>query len=156
MEMEKSSLVSGSLGGKVELPCHFSIIPDSLSTSTHTPFHTTLASLSQSPEEQLRIKWTKLEKDGEKLVLVAQGGVVKVEQDYKNRVSVPRRPLSIRDASLMIVRLRASDAGLYRCELMHGIEDIQGTVNLNVTGELCSSHCTVQYSRTGEHSVTIQ
>lgn len=88
-----------------------------------------------SPEEDLRIKWTKLEEAGEKVVLVAQKGVVKVGQDYKSRVSVPSHLLSVGDASLIIVNLRASDAGLYRCEVMHGMEDTQDTVSLNVTGE---------------------
>lgn len=77
-------------------------------------------------------------------MLVAQGGVVKVGQEYMSRVSVPSHPLSVGDASLMIVRLRASDAGLYRCEVMHGMEDSQGTVNLNVSGE--SNTCLLLFS----------
>lgn len=147
MKMEKNSPATGSLAGRVVLPCHFSIIPVSPSSSTHTPSHTTAAPTpgpqlpgatphtTLGPEEELRIKWTKLEGDAEKVVLVAQRGVVKVGQDYKSRVSVPSHPLAVGDASLMIVRLRASDAGLYRCEVMHGMEDTQDTVSLNVTGE---------------------
>ncbi|XP_041816669.1 versican core protein-like isoform X2 [Chelmon rostratus] len=143
MKMEQNSPATGSLAGRVVLPCHFSITPVSPSSSTHAPSHTTLAptpapllalDAAQSPEGQLRIKWTKLEGDREKVVLVAQGGVVKVGQDYKSRVSVPSHPLSVGDASLVMVRLRASDAGLYRCEVMHGMEDTQDTVSLNVTG----------------------
>lgn len=144
MKMEKNSPATGSLAGRVVLPCHFSIIPLSPSSSTHTPSHITPAptpgthlpgDTTLGPEEELRIKWTKLEGDAEKVVLVAQRGVVKVGQDYKSRVSVPSHPLGVGDASLMIVRLRASDAGLYRCEVMHGMEDTQDTVSLNVTGE---------------------
>uniref|UniRef100_A0A3Q1F6C8 Versican b n=1 Tax=Acanthochromis polyacanthus TaxID=80966 RepID=A0A3Q1F6C8_9TELE len=108
---------SGSLAGEVVLPCHFSIIPASPTTTTH-----------------LRIKWVKLDGPDEKVVLVAQGGVVKVGQGFLSRVSVPSRPLSVGDASLMMVKLRASDAGLYRCEVMHGMEDTQDTVSLSVTG----------------------
>uniref|UniRef100_A0A4W6F8E7 Versican b n=1 Tax=Lates calcarifer TaxID=8187 RepID=A0A4W6F8E7_LATCA len=118
-DVKKSCSVIGSLAGRVVLPCHFSIMPPAPSSLTH---------------ELLRIKWTKLEGEGEKVVLVAQGGVVKVGQEYRNRVSVASHPLSIGDASLMIVKLRASDAGLYRCEVMHGMEDTQDTVSLNVTG----------------------
>ncbi|XP_071755178.2 versican core protein [Centroberyx gerrardi] len=143
--MEKSSPASGSLAGKVVLPCHFSITPVSSSGTTQTPPQTTTvpttsphsptdASHTQSPEEQLRIKWTRLEGAGEQVVLVAQGGVVKVGKEHKGRVSVPSHPQSVGDASLMIVRLRASDAGLYRCEVMHGMEDTQDTVSLNVSG----------------------
>uniref|UniRef100_A0A8C7K7T4 Versican core protein n=1 Tax=Oncorhynchus kisutch TaxID=8019 RepID=A0A8C7K7T4_ONCKI len=112
----------GSLAGRVVLPCHFSITP-----TTHNPS-------TQGPEDQLRIKWTKLEEDGESVVLVAQGGVIKVEQEYKGRVSVPNHPQALGDASLIVARLRASDAGLYRCEVMHEMEDTQDTVHLNVSG----------------------
>lgn len=147
MKMDKNSPATGSLAGRVVLPCHFSIIPLSPSSSTHTSPHTSPAPIpgpspsgltphtTLGPEEELRIKWTKLDEDGEKVVLVAQSGIVKVGQNYKGRVSVPSHPLSVGDASLLIVRLRASDAGLYRCEVMHGMEDIQNTVSLNVTGE---------------------
>uniref|UniRef100_A0A3Q3NRT5 Link domain-containing protein n=1 Tax=Labrus bergylta TaxID=56723 RepID=A0A3Q3NRT5_9LABR len=72
------------------------------------------------------------EAGGEKVVLVAQGGVVKVGKEFQSRVSVPSHPLSVGDASLIMVRLRASDAGLYRCEVMHGMEDMQDTVSLSV------------------------
>lgn len=147
MKIEKNSPATSSLAGRVVLPCHFSIIPVSPSSSAHTPSDTTPAPTSGphlsgntphttlNPEEDLRIKWTKLEEAGEKVVLVAQRGVVKVGQDYKSRVSVPSHPRSVGDASLMIVHLRASDAGLYRCEVMHGMEDTQDTVSLDVTGE---------------------
>lgn len=137
MKMEKNLPATGSLAGRVVLPCHFSMITASLSTSTHT----TPAPMPDSPhitpgsEDDLRIKWTKLEGDGEKMVLVAQNGVVKVGQDYKSRVSVPNHPLSAGDASLIIVQVRVSDAGLYRCEIMNGMEDSQDTVSLNVNGE---------------------
>ncbi|KAF7661713.1 hypothetical protein LDENG_00255430, partial [Lucifuga dentata] len=143
MMMEKNFSVSGSLAGKVVLPCHFSIIPDSFSITTQNPSHTTQipttgpVSPSGTPhtsDEQMRIKWTKLEGEDETVVLVAQGGVIKVGAEYKKRVSVPSHPKAVGDASLMIVRLRASDAGLYRCEVMHGMEDSQDTVSLNVTG----------------------
>ncbi|KAM9338728.1 versican core protein [Symphorus nematophorus] len=139
-----SPAVSGSLADRVVLPCHFSILHVSPSSSSHTQSFTTPAPTpapllpdthaSPGPDEELRIKWTKLEADGEKVVLVAQRGVVKVGSEYRTRVSVPSHPLSVGDASLMIVRLRASDAGLYRCEVMHGMEDTQDTVSLNVTG----------------------
>uniref|UniRef100_A0A8C8FAU5 Versican core protein n=1 Tax=Oncorhynchus tshawytscha TaxID=74940 RepID=A0A8C8FAU5_ONCTS len=122
MKVEKAAPASGSLAGRVVLPCHFSITP-----TTHNPS-------TQGPEDQLRIKWTKLEEDGESVVLVAQGGVIKVEQEYKGRVSVPNHPQALGDASLIVARLRASDAGLYRCEVMHEMEDTQDTVHLNVSG----------------------
>lgn len=141
MKMEKRSPVTGSLASRVVLSCHFSITPDSPSSFTHTPTPGPLLqadaphSPTNNPDEQLRIKWTKLEGESEKVVLVTQGAGIKVGQEYMGRVSVPSHPLSVGDASLQIVHLRASDAGLYRCEVMHGMEDTQNTVRLNVTGE---------------------
>lgn len=89
---------------------------------------------NHSPEEEPRIKWTKVEDDGERLVLVSQNGHMRVGQGYTHRASVPGRPLTTRDASLTLDQLRASDAGRYRCELMYEMEDVQGVVNLNVSG----------------------
>lgn len=69
-------------------------------------------------------------------VLVAQNGVIKIGSSYRNRVSVPSHPEDVGDASLTMVKLRASDAGTYRCEVMYGIEDTQDTVNLDVNGKI--------------------
>lgn len=138
MTVEKNPSVTGSLAGRVVLPCHFSTMSVSPSQSTHT---TTPGPLlpgnapHASPEEGVRIKWSKVEREGETVVLVAQGRVVKVGQKYRSRVSVPSHPWSVGDASLMMVLLRASDAGLYRCEIMQGMEETQDTVSLNVSGE---------------------
>ncbi|KAL0965287.1 hypothetical protein UPYG_G00279310 [Umbra pygmaea] len=131
MKVEKAALASGSLAGRVVLPCHFSIPSSNPFPLTPAP---TLSPNTPSPEEQLRIKWTKLEENGEQVVLVSQGGVVKVGQENKDRMSIPSHPQSIGDASLIVVHLRASDVGLYRCEVMHGMEDTQVTVYLNVSG----------------------
>uniref|UniRef100_A0A8C5DZ68 Versican core protein n=1 Tax=Gouania willdenowi TaxID=441366 RepID=A0A8C5DZ68_GOUWI len=119
--MEKVSQVVGSLASRVVLPCHFSIDPDSTTNSTN-------------PDEELRIKWTKLDGGTETVVLVLQGGVVKVGEEFLSRVSVQSHPRSVGDASLTVVKLRASDAGLYRCEVMHGLDDRQDTVSLQVSG----------------------
>ncbi|XP_061116405.1 versican core protein-like isoform X2 [Conger conger] len=115
--------VSGSLSGKVSLPCHFPIIPTAPPSinSTATP-------------DYLRIKWIKMEGEEESVVLVGQNGVIKIGPSYRGRVSVPSHPEDIGDASLTMVKLRASDAGMYRCEVMHGIEDTQDTVSLDVNG----------------------
>lgn len=133
VKMQNNLPASGSLAGKVVLPCHFSIMQSYPSSSTHKP--TPAPPNSQSPDEHLRIKWTKLDGQIEKVVLVAQGTVVKVGQEFESRASVLSYPLLVGDASLMIERLRVSDAGLYRCEVMHGMEDTQGTVSLTVSGE---------------------
>ncbi|KAL1783760.1 versican core protein isoform X1 [Sigmodon hispidus] len=126
VKMENSPPVKGSLSGKVNLPCHFSTMP------TLPPNHNT--------SEFLRIKWSKMEVDKngkdikETTVLVAQNGNIKIGQDYKGRVSVLTHPEDVGDASLTMVKLRASDAGVYRCDVMYGIEDTQDTMSLAVNG----------------------
>ncbi|XP_041093955.1 versican core protein-like [Polyodon spathula] len=121
IKVVKSPPVTGTLAGKVVLPCHFSATPTS-------------APMYNATHDHLRIKWTKFEHDTETTVLVAQNGVIKIGSEYKNRVSVPSHPEDIGDASLTVVKVRASDAGLYRCEVMYGIEDTQDTVALDVAG----------------------
>uniref|UniRef100_A0A8I5NWM4 Versican core protein n=1 Tax=Papio anubis TaxID=9555 RepID=A0A8I5NWM4_PAPAN len=126
VKVGKSPPLRGSLSGKVSLPCHFSTMP------TLPPGYNT--------SEFLRIKWSKIEvdKNGKDLkettVLVAQNGNIKIGQDYKGRVSVPTHPEAVGDASLTVVKLLASDAGLYRCDVMYGIDDTQDTVSLAVDG----------------------
>ncbi|XP_036265424.1 versican core protein isoform X1 [Pipistrellus kuhlii] len=126
VKMEKSPPVKGSLSGKVNLPCHFSTVP------TLPP--------NYNSSEFLRIKWSKIELDKsgkdlkETTVLVAQDGNIKIGQGYKGRVSVPTHPEDEGDASLTMAKLLASDAGLYRCDVMYGIEDTQEAVPLTVDG----------------------
>uniref|UniRef100_A0A8D0ZYT4 Versican core protein n=1 Tax=Sus scrofa TaxID=9823 RepID=A0A8D0ZYT4_PIG len=127
VKVEKSPPVKGSLSGKVNLPCHFSTMP-------------TLPPSYNTTSEFLRIKWSKIELDKsgkdlkETTVLVAQNGNIKIGQGYKGRVSVPTHPEDVGDASLTMVKLLASDAGLYRCDVMYGIEDTQDSVSLAVDG----------------------
>ncbi|XP_057163374.1 versican core protein isoform X2 [Ursus arctos] len=127
VKVEESPPLKGSLSGKVNLPCHFSTMP-------------TLPPTYNASSEFLRIKWSKIEldKNGKDLkettVLVAQNGNIKIGQGYKGRVSVPTHSEVVGDASLTVVKLRASDAGLYRCDVMYGIEDTQDTVSLVVDG----------------------
>ncbi|XP_067289620.1 versican b [Pseudorasbora parva] len=133
LKVERSPPVRGSLAEQAVLPCHFSILPPPTGTSiTSTASAAAMASSTQ--QDYLRFKWTKLEGDEETIVMVAQNGVIKIGQAFKDRVSVPSQPESHGDASLTIMRLRASDAGVYRCEVMHGIEDTQDTVSLDVSG----------------------
>ncbi|XP_009981506.1 PREDICTED: versican core protein-like, partial [Tauraco erythrolophus] len=124
-EAEKKTLVKGSLSGTSVLPCFFSTTP-------------TIS--SSYAAEYLRIKWSKVELDKsgkdakETTVLVAQNGNIKIGQSYKDRVSVPTHSEETGDASLTFSKLRASDAGVYRCDVMYGVEDTQGIVSLAVEG----------------------
>uniref|UniRef100_A0A8C7C9G3 Versican core protein n=1 Tax=Oncorhynchus kisutch TaxID=8019 RepID=A0A8C7C9G3_ONCKI len=120
--------VSGSLSGKVVLPCHFSNMP------TAKPSINANGTVTPTSTDYLRIKWTKMDGEKESTVLVAQNGIIKIGSIYRNRVSVPSHPEDVGDSSLTMVKLRASDAGTYRCEVMYGIEDTQDMVNLDVKG----------------------
>uniref|UniRef100_A0A8D2L329 Versican core protein n=1 Tax=Varanus komodoensis TaxID=61221 RepID=A0A8D2L329_VARKO len=127
IKVEKSPPVKGLLAGRAVLPCFFSTLP-------------TLPPSYYNTAEFLRIKWSKIEQDKggkdlrETTVLVAQNGNIKIGQGYRGRVSVPTHPEDIGDASLTMVKLRASDAGVYRCDVMYGIEDTQDIVSLAVDG----------------------
>ncbi|XP_030368186.1 versican core protein isoform X2 [Strigops habroptila] len=122
---EKTTMIKGSLSGTSVLPCLFSTTP-------------TIS--SSYAAEYLRIKWSKVELDKsgkdakETTVLVAQNGNIKIGQSYKDRVSVPTHSEETGDASLTFSKLRASDAGVYRCDVMYGVEDTQGIVSLAVEG----------------------
>ncbi|XP_014878023.1 versican a, partial [Poecilia latipinna] len=119
--------ISGSLSGKVNLPCFFSTIP------TSAPLIGTNRTASYG-KDYLRIKWTKIKGQEKSTVLVMQNGVIKMNPIYRNRVSVPSHPEDVGDASLTMVKLRASDAGTYSCEATYGIEDTHDIVNLDVSG----------------------
>uniref|UniRef100_A0A8B9FIU3 Versican core protein n=1 Tax=Amazona collaria TaxID=241587 RepID=A0A8B9FIU3_9PSIT len=125
VKAEKTTMIKGSLSGTSVLPCFFSTTP-------------TIS--SSYAAEYLRIKWSKVELDKsgkdakETTVLVAQNGNIKIGQSYKDRVSVPTHSEETGDASLTFSKLRASDAGVYRCDVMYGVEDTQGIVSLAVEG----------------------
>ncbi|KAM3939323.1 neurocan core protein isoform 1-T1 [Leptodactylus fuscus] len=109
-------LVQCGLAQSVTLPCLFF-----------------LHSANVSP----RIKWSKIQPGpGKKeiAVLVARENVVKISRGYEGRVSLPGYAHNRQNATLVLSGARASDSGVYRCEIVRGIEDDQDTVPLEVTG----------------------
>ncbi len=98
--------------------------------------------LSPSPSnEPPRIKWTKLwgqrGPDGlqkQQSILVAKENIIKVKKAFQGRVTLPGYPENRYNASLVLTGLRSSDSGMYRCEVVVGINDEQDTVPLQVTG----------------------
>uniref|UniRef100_A0A674J7U3 Neurocan core protein n=1 Tax=Terrapene triunguis TaxID=2587831 RepID=A0A674J7U3_9SAUR len=113
------------LAEPVALPCLFLLQPS--------------ASLGPNePPDPPRIKWSKVQAaSGQKEdvpVLVAKDNVVKVVKAYEGRVSLPGYPSNRYNATLVIGAARASDAGLYRCEVVAGVDDEQDLLPLEVTG----------------------
>ncbi len=103
--------------------------------------------LRPSPSnEPPRIKWTKLwgqrGPDGlqkQQSILVAKDNIIKVKKAFQGRVTLPGYPENRYNASLLLTGLRSSDSGMYRCEVVFGINDEQDTVPLQVTGNISHS-----------------
>lgn len=74
--------------------------------------------------------------------MVATEGQVRVNNAYQDKVSLPNYPAIPSDATLEIQNLRSNDSGIYRCEVMHGIEDSEATIEVVVKGEnVPQGHC---------------
>lgn len=58
-----------------------------------------------------------------------------VKKAFQGRVTLPGYNQNRYNASLALSGLRSSDSGLYRCEVVVGINDEQDTVPLEVTGK---------------------
>ncbi|XP_042336218.1 neurocan core protein [Sceloporus undulatus] len=113
------------LAEPVALPCLFLLQP---STRLNP----------NEPADPPRIKWSKVQSASGQpediSVLVAKDNVVKVSKGYEGRISLPGYPHRRYNATLLLSAARASDAGLYRCEVVAGIHDEQDLVPLEVTG----------------------
>ncbi|XP_067552517.1 hyaluronan and proteoglycan link protein 3 isoform X1 [Pseudorca crassidens] len=103
-------------GANVTLPCRYHYEP---------------AVLSPRP---VRIKWWKLSENGapEQDVLVAIGLRHRAFGDYRGRVHLWQE--REREVSLEIRDLRLEDYGRYRCEVIDGLEDESGLVELELRG----------------------
>uniref|UniRef100_A0A7N5KCL4 Neurocan n=1 Tax=Ailuropoda melanoleuca TaxID=9646 RepID=A0A7N5KCL4_AILME len=121
MQKVGSGLVRAALAELVALPCLFTLRP-----------------WPGAAREAPRIKWTKVRTaSGQRQdlpILVAKDNVVRVAKGWQGRVSLPAYPQHRANATLLLGPLRASDSGLYRCQVVRGIEDEQDLVPLEVTG----------------------
>uniref|UniRef100_A0A4W3HJA1 Neurocan n=1 Tax=Callorhinchus milii TaxID=7868 RepID=A0A4W3HJA1_CALMI len=119
--------VLGGLAETTLLPCVFSVLP----TSAIDP-----SGLPDPP----RIKWTKVMLEGGKRkeipVLVAKNNTVKLNPVYQGRAILPGYAANHYNASLQLAALQTSDSGIYRCEVVVGINDERDTVPLEVTGAI--------------------
>ncbi|XP_045304642.1 aggrecan core protein isoform X1 [Leopardus geoffroyi] len=110
------------LGSSLTIPCYFI-----------DPMHPVTTAPSTAPLSP-RIKWSRISKEKEAVLLVATEGQVRVNSAYQDKVSLPNYPAIPSDATLEIQNLRSNDSGMYRCEVMHGIEDSEATLEVVVKG----------------------
>ncbi|XP_062439707.1 aggrecan core protein [Rhea pennata] len=106
------------LGSSLNIPCYFNIPEEDDTSALLTP----------------RIKWSKLSNGTEVVLLVATGGKVRLNTEYREVISLPNYPAIPTDATLEIKALRSNHTGIYRCEVMYGIEDRQDTIEVLVKG----------------------
>ncbi|XP_044516074.1 aggrecan core protein [Gracilinanus agilis] len=110
------------LGNSLTIPCYFIDPVHPVTTAPSTP--------PLSP----RIKWSRLSEEKEVVLLVATEGRVRINSAYQDKISLPNYPAIPSDATLEINNLRSNDSGIYRCEVMHGIEDSHATLEVIVKG----------------------
>ncbi|KAM6301551.1 aggrecan core protein [Podargus strigoides] len=106
------------LGSSLNIPCYFNIPEEDDTSAVLTP----------------RIKWSKLSNGTEVVLLVATGGKIRLNTEYREVISLPNYPAIPTDATLEIKALRSNHTGIYRCEVMYGIEDRQDTIEVLVKG----------------------
>ncbi|KFP82420.1 Aggrecan core protein [Acanthisitta chloris] len=106
------------LGTSLNIPCYFNIPEEEDTSVMLTP----------------RIKWSKLSNGTEVVLLVATGGKIRLNSEYREVISLPNYPAIPTDATLEIKALRSNHTGIYRCEVMYGIEDRKDTIEVLVKG----------------------
>ncbi|XP_044294900.1 hyaluronan and proteoglycan link protein 3 isoform X1 [Varanus komodoensis] len=111
-----SDTIFAHRGANVTLPCHYHFAPQ-----------------LNSPH-QIRVKWSKLQQDNTKDrdVLAAAGPTQRSFGEFRGRAQLQQA--SPHEVSLVIDDLRLQDAGKYRCEVIDGLEDESGTVDLELQG----------------------
>ncbi|KAG8516312.1 Aggrecan core protein, partial [Galemys pyrenaicus] len=110
------------LGSSLTIPCYFI-----------DPMHPVTTAPSTAPLAP-RIKWSRISQDQELVLLVATEGQVRVHSAYQDKVSLLNYPAIPSDATLEVQSVHANDSGVYRCEVVHGIQDSEATLEVVVKG----------------------
>ncbi|KAL8184327.1 UNVERIFIED_CONTAM: hypothetical protein K2H54_013556 [Gekko kuhli] len=113
------------LSGSLTIPCHVTYLHQLPTSGTAG---------RQAVQGAPRVKWTFIAEGREAEILVARGLKVKVNEAYRDRVSLPFYPDSPTDATLLLSELRSNDSGVYRCDVQHGIEDGHDLLEVKVKG----------------------
>ncbi|XP_023378766.1 aggrecan core protein [Pteropus vampyrus] len=125
------------LGTSLTIPCYFI-----------DPMHPVTTAPSTAPLAP-RIKWSRISKEKEVVLLVATEGQVRVNSAYQDKVSLPNYPAIPSDATLEIQSLRSNDSGVYRCEVIHGIEDSEATLEVVVKDKQTEAEYPIHIPREG-------
>ncbi|NXO47989.1 PGCA protein, partial [Aramus guarauna] len=118
VKIPEQSPLRAVLGSSLNIPCYFNIPEEQDTSALLNP----------------RIKWSKLSNGTEVVLLVATGGKIRFNTEYREAISLPNYPAIPTDATLEIKALRSNHTGIYRCEVMYGIEDRQDTIEVLVKG----------------------
>ncbi|XP_037365904.1 aggrecan core protein isoform X2 [Talpa occidentalis] len=110
------------LGSSLTIPCYFI-----------DPMHPVTTAPNTAPLSP-RIKWSRISQDQELVLLVATEGEVRVHSAYQDKASLLNYPAIPSDATLELQNVRSNDSGVYRCEVVHGVEDSQATLEVMVKG----------------------
>ncbi|XP_077181722.1 brevican core protein isoform X2 [Paroedura picta] len=117
--------VRAVLSGSLTIPCHITYL---------RPLPTSGTAGRRAVQGAPRVKWTFITEGREAEILVARGLKVKVNEAYRDRVSLPFYPDSPTDGTLLLSELRSNDSGVYRCDVQHGIEDGHDLLEVKVKG----------------------
>lgn len=118
--------VAAALGGNLTLPCLVSL--------THPP----PAPVTNGRHAVLslpRVKWSLLTGQEETEILVARGDRVRVSEAYRGRASLLYYARSPADLTLHLEGLRRNDSGVYRCEVLQGVEGDDDVATVKVKGQ---------------------
>ncbi|XP_028985149.1 hyaluronan and proteoglycan link protein 2 [Betta splendens] len=95
----------------------------------------TLPCILRTRPSHYKVKWTKLEPEAlgpENIIMMSNAHAFKPYGPLGPRASLRRAHTM--DASLQLSRVQLEDDGVYRCELVNGIEDESVTITLRIEG----------------------
>lgn len=105
----------------------------------------TLPCILRTKPRHYKVKWTKLEPEAlgpENIVMMSNAQAFKPYGPLGRRASLRRAHAM--DASLRLSRVALEDDGVYRCELVNGVEDESVAVTLRVQGTVAEQQAGVE------------
>lgn len=101
--------------------------------------NTTLPCVLRTVPSNYKVKWSKVDPlhTASENILISNGHDVKHYGTWQSKASLRR--MHALDISLRLTKLELQDCGLYRCELINGMDDEHVTITLSIegTGKQC-------------------